>query len=736
MAKIEKIKVSSGVYWIGIPEANLFVLCGCPADSVKHLMKRGLIKTVEENDFSFETGPNAILLSDALIQHGHFSNLAEFPVLQMLYRQGMLLPGHPNNTGEKPLLLGGEEQIKAQMAYIYRGNYGLTTKEELMHAGVPETEALQMMQLKRKFAFGAIRKSEELLNSVIIKEEAVEIKNHVFCQRVGFNHYLFQYGGDTVEVNLNLDEEEEYEPPYELGFYKVIREYFAVIHSGAGNGWDVNRPSMSSILIFHGKVYLIDAGPNIMHSLTALGISVNEVEGIFHTHAHDDHFCGLTTLIRSDHRIKYYTTPLVRASVVKKLSALLSWDEDKLSLFFDIYDLEMDVWNNIEGLEVKPSFSPHPVETNIFNFRVLWEDGYRTYAHLADIATFKVLKEIKEESIAEKHIPPFSVEEVMKNYLAPVDIKKIDIGGGLIHGEAEDFKEDTSEKIIFSHKSSKLSVKEKEIGSDAPFGTVDILISANQDYTMRNASELLKEYFKDIPLYDFRMLLNCEVVTFNAGSILLKKGKKNPDIFLILTGITELIRSETSTHNLISSGYMVGEISGLTGTPSAETFRAASYVRALRIPNKLYQHFVMKNNLYHDIEKVFDNRAFLQDTSLFGEMLSYPVQNKIAQAIQFQSVTEGETLTINEKPELILLEKGSLCSCHKENPTEINTLGDFLGEESVLQNDKRKRSNPFEVCAKVSSTFYRIPGDILMDIPVILWKLLEVRQKRFQGCKC
>ena len=38
-----KIKVIDGVYWIDIPEENLFILCGCPADIIKHLMKKGNI---------------------------------------------------------------------------------------------------------------------------------------------------------------------------------------------------------------------------------------------------------------------------------------------------------------------------------------------------------------------------------------------------------------------------------------------------------------------------------------------------------------------------------------------------------------------------------------------------------------------------------------------------------------------------------------------------------------------
>ncbi|OQY58395.1 MAG: hypothetical protein B6245_12125, partial [Desulfobacteraceae bacterium 4572_88] len=61
MTKLEKIQVTTGVYLVDIPGASLSVLCGCPADSVKHLMKRGLIVTKEEKGVPFETGPNVVL---------------------------------------------------------------------------------------------------------------------------------------------------------------------------------------------------------------------------------------------------------------------------------------------------------------------------------------------------------------------------------------------------------------------------------------------------------------------------------------------------------------------------------------------------------------------------------------------------------------------------------------------------------------------------------------------------
>ncbi len=104
--------MTTGVWWVDVPKVGLAVLCGCPADSIKHLIQRGLVQPVEQDGVVFESGPNAILLSDVMLQNGHLANLGEFSVLQMLYEQGMITPDHPNNTGIKPLLLGSPAQIK------------------------------------------------------------------------------------------------------------------------------------------------------------------------------------------------------------------------------------------------------------------------------------------------------------------------------------------------------------------------------------------------------------------------------------------------------------------------------------------------------------------------------------------------------------------------------------------------------------------------------------------------
>jgi len=728
MAEIEKIKIISGVYWVGIPEANLYILCACPADSVKHMMRTGLIKSIERKGVFFESGPNVILLSDVLVQNGHFSNLAEFPVLQMLYRQGMILPNHPNNTGVKPMLIGIDEQIKAHMAYIHRGNYGLASEKELIEAGLSQDEAREMMRMKLRFAFNKIRPTTDLLDTLSVENEPVLIRNDVYVHRIGFNTYKFLYKGESVTVDMNLTKNEQYSPPFELGFHQIKREYFAVIHSGQGDGWDINRPSMASILMFQGNLYLIDAGPNLLHTLTALGISINEIEGVFHTHAHDDHFAGMTTLIRGDHRIKYYATRLVRASVAKKLQSLMTWDSDRLDQYFDVQTLEFDKWNNVEGLEVKPVLSPHPVENSIFTFRAIWDGGYLTYSHFADLTSFDVLKGMITSNPDENGITQTFYESVRNEYLTRANLKKIDVGGGLIHGKAEDFKNDPSEKIILSHTAQSFSNEEKEIGSRAPFGMVDVLISTNQDHTMRYAFRYLHAYFPSAPIAELRILLNCHVTSFNAGTILVKQGVSNPNIYLILTGTIEMIRSEQNVNQILYAGSLIGELSGYKEKPSKETYSACSYVWALEIPVNLYAEFVRRNNLYEDIKAMQKSIAFLQDTWLFGDMVTYPIQNKIAQKLTSHSYVKGEIIQENSEATLLLLVEGELIIRSGETNIETITPGNFCREETIL----KEGGASFSVYVSKTSLVYFIPGKILMDIPVVMWKLLETQEKRQQ----
>ena len=726
MHKLRKIQVSTGIFWIEVPEADLRVLCGCPADSVKHLSKRGLIVTQEQNGVTSQTGPNAILISDVAVQSGSFANMGEFPVLQMLYFQGMIIPNHPNNTGQKPLIMGLAEQVDAQMNYIHRGNYGLISEAEMIDAGISAVEARELMRMKLKFAFGGIRHARELLDYRVVGPEPVEVQGGVTVRRLEVNRFRFDYQGEFAEVDLNLGLDDEYESPYPLSFHRIRRGYFDVLHSGDGDGWDVNRPSMASILMFQGRIYLIDAGPNIAASLRALGIGINEIEGIFHTHSHDDHFAGITSLIRAGHRIKYFSTPLVRAAVTKKITALLAIEETSFADFFDVRDLEPDTWNTIDGLEVRPILSPHPVENIIILFRALGEEGERSYGHFADLVSLQTLDGMVTEDADAPGVSRDFYERVRADYLTPATLKKLDAGGGLIHGNPTDFCEDKTAKIVLAHLARPLTTAEKEIGSGAPFGTVDVLIEPYQEYDRRHAFQYLRSYFPTVPADQIQVLMNTCIVEFNPETIIQHEGEIPEHLHLVVAGAVEMVRSRGNVHGELSGGAFLGAAAALRNKPGDRTYRAASFVKALQIPAKLFVRFIENTGLLDEWERQHEKRTFIQNSCLFGTNVALPAQNRIATAMESERLEAGEVLNLENNKALRLIKAGHVQRLIGDEVLETLEPGDFFAEEEAVFG----LPSVFSFLAQTDTDLYRLPGKVVADIPVVRWELLEALERR------
>lgn len=720
-----KIDVTPGVAWVEIPEADLRILCGCPADTIKHLIRRGLVRPTVVKGVACETGPNAILLSDVMVQGGDFANLAEFPVLQMFYRQGMLLPGHPNNTGAKPMLIGGRERVEAQMQYIFRGNYGLISEEELLAAGVSPEQAHQMMRLKLKFAFGRIAHPRDLLDGVVLGDGAVEIRPGIEIRRLRPNVFEFRTDTETLEVDLNLAAFQSYECPYSLGAMQFPREYFSVVHLGEGDGWDIRRATMGSIVVYQGKVHLVDAGPNLSASLRALGVGVNEVEGVFVTHSHDDHIAGLTTLMRADRRIKFFAVPMVRSAVTKKLAALLDIEERDFDSYFEIADLHLGAWNNIDGMEVKPVFSPHPVETTIFHFRAIAEGGYRSYAHFADVVGLKTLAGMVTDDPAKAGLDRVLFDQIVADYAEPADIKKIDIGGGLIHGDAADFASDRSGRIILAHTSLPLNREQKRIGAGSSFGAVDVLIPSHRDFLSRAAFHFLADHLSGVPAPELGALLNGPIVTFNPESILLRGGHPHDRIYLLLTGLVEVLDEDSDFRAELSAGAFTGEMSGLQGMPAFETVRALSFVQALALPTELYRNFITRHNLFAGISRLFEAREFLSRTWLLGDVVSTGTLNAIAKNATVLRIAAGERIE-QADPAVYMIEKGSVARVLGDQHLEDLGPGDFFGEERAVFDVPVISS--FK--ANEDSQLYRLPAAQLGDIPNVRWKLFEMFDRR------
>ncbi|MBK7764994.1 MAG: cyclic nucleotide-binding domain-containing protein [Sulfuritalea sp.] len=727
---IRKLVVANGIFYIEIPAAGLFLLCGTPADTIKHLFRRGIIQTTERDRLSFETGPNAILLSDSMIQNGHLCNLAEFPILQMLYRQGMLLPNHPNNTGRKPRLIGTPEQLAAQLRYIHRGNYGLISVDEMIQAGVDQGEAEELMRIKLKFAFGQIAQPDVFVECLPLADKPIEIGEGVSIGRLAHNVFEIRHGDDSVQVDLNLGRDETYPCPYPLSHVAIDRHYFAVVHAGDGDGWDYNRPAMGSVLIHQGRVYLIDAGPNIHYSLDALGIGKNEVAGIFHTHCHDDHFAGLTTLLQCDQPLQYFATPLVRASVTRKFCALLSIPESEFGRYFDIHDLEVGQWNDIMGLEVRPVVSPHPVETTVFNFRVLWEGGYRTYTHLADIASFTVIDAMTTSDPSVPGLSPEYARAIKASYLEPVDLKKIDIGGGMIHGSADDFAADDSTRLLLAHTARDLTHAERRIGSGAPFGTLDVMIPGQQNFLLREASEFLRSYFPSVPTERLHMLLNNRIAAFNPETIIAPAGKIPQEIYLLLAGKVEMLTLDPARTHMLFSGSLLAEAAAIHNHASQETYRSVGFVQALRLPSDLYRNFIQRFFSSSELLEVRKVEERLRRTFLFSDAVTSATLFALARNCTITLKHAGERF-LGDPEQLHLIGKGRLSTGEgggasvlgKDEFWGSDTLFDAISGNGKPQPSPEEPARPFT--ALDTCEIYSVPLRLVSRIPVVRWKLFE-----------
>lgn len=728
MSHFEIIPVIPGVTWVSVPEAGLNLLCGCPEDTVKHLCRLGLIKTLIKNDVTFETGPNAILLSEVSVIQGSFANLAEFPVLQMLYKQGMILPNHPNNNGQKPILIGTASQLKSQLDYIYCGNYGLTDVDEFTGAGLTESEAEEILRMKLKFAFGKFTPSSEFLETIEIRRSSTPIKNGVSIQRIDLNEYELEFRGEKVRVDLNVAANKSRPPPYQLGFHHIKTGYFSIIHSGEGDGWDPNRPCMSSILAFDGRLYLIDAGPNILNTLNALGISITSLAGVFMTHCHDDHFCGLTALIRSDHRLEFYAAPIVRASVSKKLSALLGTEKDIIQELFKINELALGEWNEVGNLQIKPLLSPHPVETTNLVFRAASPaspDGFESYCHLADITSTRVLRNLVTDDPKAPGISSQLLHQTLANYAMPMTLKKVDIGGGLIHGDALDFKNDRSNKIIFAHIARDLTPEEREIGTQVPFGLVETLIASHLNQDIETAARYLQSYF-DLESHHLRDLLNADIQVFAPGANILKAGGKSPWIYLTISGTVEMIDSKRNIQQQLAAGSLIGGTQMLTDEQISETYVSVGYVTALQIPSRLFLHFVRKHKLENRAVRMARNHSLLCTMDLFNGIAYSPPVNAITLDMMTKTIGPGTKVTAGREPRLVIVLSGNLNLHSHGKMIRRLARGDVLAAESILGIDK---DLDFVATAETDCMVAIVPGRFVKDVPMLRWRLMEICDK-------
>lgn len=724
MSKISKQEITPGIVWIEVKEADLYLCCGCPADTIKHLKKAGLIHSQEKDGWQYESGPNAILLSDTLIQNGKLANLSEFVVMHMLYLQGIFIPGHPNYLKFKPLLIGYEKQLRLQQEYVAVGNHGLETVEEIANEGIRPENAEKIFATKLHYAGGEIKKMDQLMQPIVLEDQPVDIKNGVQLRRLGLNKFQLFYEDEYLDIDLNLPLTVQYDAPYILPFRKFDPSRFSIIHTGEGNGWDVHRPCMASIIHFEGRIYLVDAGPNILNNLSRLGIGLSQIDGIFLSHIHDDHFAGITDLLNVEKKLTLFSTKLIRKTIQKKLNALFDSEIDLLDCAFNWIELTFGQWSDIDGLEVVPYYSPHTVETSIFKFRANFNGEIKTYLHLADTINFKEFRKIIDNNpgvLSEK-----DYQLIRNRYLSTVSLKKLDVGGGLIHGHLEDYSDDRSEKLVMAHTDEELQVTDPRF-VNVEFGDADSLIEDDEfDFAARKAADYLQMYFPTLPPNELVKLANNRKYEFSPGQ-LIAPNDNGSSIFLLLTGIVSC-KNQMGYEQRLDAGNFFGTSVKYFRQDAAADYHSMSYAACLYFTEDIIDHIFKQYNLEDGFRSRVNITEFLQGSYLVQTTLSRAVYYDLSGASEIVNIPNDDFNDEMIAKYVFVILEGTIDVVFEHQYKVKISKHQHFGGLNLLNKYRREQKFVFPKMIKAVA----IPIEKLMHIPVLLWKLIELEEKRYQ----
>ncbi len=300
----------------------------------------------------------------------------------------------------------------------------------------------------------------------------------------------------------------------------------------------------------------------------------------------------------------------------------------------------------------------------------------------------------------------------------------------MIHGMAEDFVPDDSEKLVLAHIARQPTRREKEIGTFVDFGVQDVLIPARQDYRLRAISDALLAYFPQAPVWERDLLLNGVVNELSRGLFFRRRAKSSKRFFWSSEAWSKPSTEKPARRPRFSAGTLIGELHVLTGLLATQTWRARSFVTILEIPKVLYTLFIRKNTDLDEQLRVAKVTLAIQNTSLFGDSVSSIHQTRIARKARVLEVAEGEeplAASGESGPSLFLVESGFLALEFEGRIVETVGPGGFCGEERLFF---RGPDNNMTARAVMPTRGLLVPADTLLSIPIVGWKLLETYERR------
>jgi CRP-like cAMP-binding protein len=485
----------------------------------------------------------------------------------------------------------------------------------------------------------------------------------------------------------------------------VLPQQLELITLGASNGFDIAGPCSNMVVQVAGHFLLLDSGPYIYQVLEASGISLNQIEALVLTHAHEDHAVGVSALLQTGRRMQLFVTRET-AQVVRRKLAILNPEVDRpkalLDEAFDITYVEPGQTYDFLGLSLKFHYTLHSIPCVGVQLDCDDLGAARRILVTGDNSSRPGI----DKAIAAGVVSPSRQKELSDLFERQCDLVISDAGGGLIHGVTADFEANTSTNVVYVH-TGKLPEAEAHRFTLAAPGYRYTIVPENSRPTPLERDcafrALTRSFSTTREEWVGTLLDSATPLSVNRGQIVVRQNDRTQDFFVVLSGKLEVVVKDKGDrpHRVaeIHPGEVFGEMAVIMGAPRSATVRAITPVRLLRVPGEAFRKFAQQENVGGQLQHLWAKRANIQSVDILAP-LPVSTLNELARVARRQCVAQDATL-IREGAagdEVYILVEGRLQIFKGGEPLSVNGApvilhpGQIVGEAAPFRDLPRSAS--------------------------------------------
>lgn len=592
------------------------VLFGVPSDVLKRINSLGL-------------GIPTVLVEPDIRNINGISQFApEFPLYYFLFVGGNLFK-------KRFIILMKDEQSKQEEIKILSQMLIGSDIQHMTKNGVEEETAKQLRAemdfMALKNSDGSIIRIEELIQFItpdddkgyFIEENGVRLR----INRKGDNRFEI-IEDDTNKTVFQLEKELELPIPIT---YQLSKSYippaFGLINLGSRSGFDPDGYTTTMIVSINGVMGLLDGSAYVLQQLSHFGLSFEDIKYIFITHTHDDH-CNLSPIaVHTMRRIPVITTrDIYESAVSKTISNLENITEDDFKRQFPLIEVKAGYDKQeapiiLYGAKIYAHRTIHSIPCIGFTIYI----KNKSLFFSGDTLSPKKIKEFYSKGVISENRAKYLISKLNHNYTRAL----IDGGGGLIHGNPDEFKPRRGLHMV--HVDPKSIESSLHNLLDAGQNLELISSKSINENLLYRVAKILRTL--GIGIFDawFKVFINAgRLVHSQQYEFLALEGEVDESgLFLVLSGEVEVIKDRKVIAKY-GQGTFFGELALLEDKKGKRdaAIRISSITASLwEIPQHIFHSYIKssrkKEEFYYFRDSLNRIRNVRPFNSLNGEALSF-----------------------------------------------------------------------------------------------------------------